>query len=192
MARRRRSFRGNKRMGRQGLWIRHETFNPSTVVTAPLLTEDAVVFPSLWEREFQDITTPKSGAGGAIMKRMFGSATWEVRENATGDTVITPTFETLVFVASTNEPAATAAGDFTINLEQHRVLHYSMFGPQAFADVAHGAERNRWYATQQFDIKVAARLTQNDIVIMLRCSETETVNVTIGVRLVVSAYVTTP
>lgn len=193
MARRRRAFRGSRKMGRQGLWVRHETFTPSNVVTAPLYTEDAVIFPELWEREFQDITTPKSGRGGALMKRMMGSVTWEIRMSDAASSVVMPTFEVLVFAAATTEPAATVAGDFTINLEQQRILQYSMVGTQATYDVINSPNsRNRWYATIPIDIRVAARLTQQDIVLTTRCSETETSEVAIGVRALVSAYVTTP
>ncbi len=190
---RRKSFRRSTRMGRQGLWVRHEAFTPSNVVTAPLYTEDAVIFPSLWERELQDLTNPKRGRGGALLKRAFGSVTWEIRQSDAANTIISPFFEVLVFAASTEEPAATAAADFAANLENQRVLHYSLQGIQASQRVTNAATQlTRWYGTIHFDIKVAARLAGQDIVLSTRCSETETVEVGIGARATFSAYLTTP
>jgi len=184
----------SRRQGRQGLWIRYETFTPSGVVTAPKLTEDAVIFPELWQREQLDQVNPKKGPGGPLMKRMFGSVTWEIREDEAADTVQSPNFEVLVFAASTEEPAATAAADFGANLERQRVLHYSNKGVDDTMVVlqADSTHPLRWYSTITFDIKVAARLSGQDIVIMTRCSETETVSVEIRPRLQVSAYLTTP
>ncbi len=190
---RRRSFKGGK-AGRQGMWIRHETFEPSDVVTAPLYTEDAVVFPELWERD-QDtaLTNPKRGPGGPLLKRAFGSATWSIRQADDVSQIFIPTFEVLIFAASTEEPAASDAADFAANLERQRVLHYSMSGPDTIIIVANVAgAATRWYATMNFDIKVAARLAGQDIVISTRCSETETVDVTISARIQFSAYITTP
>ncbi len=191
MARRRRSgFR--RSMGRQGLWVRHETFTPSDVVTAPKYTEDAVVFPALWEREPQDITQPKRGKGSALLKRAFGAVMWEIIQTDAASTVFSPVFETLVFAASTEEPAATAAADFAANLERQRILHYSAVGPNAVMDQASASTRSRWYAMMAFDIKVAAKLPAQDIVISTRCSETETAEVDIRVRAQFTAYLTTP
>lgn len=193
MARRRRSRGFTKRQGRQGLWVRHETFTPTDVVTAPKYTEDAVVFPQIWEREQLDLTNPKKGAGGPLLKRAFGSVSWEIRQADTAATVNSPNFEILVFAASTEEPAASAAADFAANLERQRVLHYSMMGPVATILVANDTgDATRWYGNMAFDIKVAARLAGQDIVISTRCAESETANVTIGVRVQFSAYVTTP
>ncbi len=193
MARRSRRRGFARRQGRQGLWIRHETFTPSEVVTAPLYTEDAVVFPSLWERELQDLSNPKRGAGGALLKRAFGSVSWEIRQADTANTIAAPNFEILVFAASTEEPAAASAGEFTANLENQRVLHYKMMGPNTSIIVANATNSaTRWYGTMDFDIKVAARLAGQDIVLTTRCSETETVDVGINVRAQFSAYLTTP
>ncbi len=193
MARRRRSSRRSMKQGRQGLWIRYETFTPSDVVTAPKLTEDALIFPELWEREENQITQPKRGAGGPIMKRCFGSVSWEIREDETANTVLIPNVEVLVFAAATTEPAATAAGDFGTALENQRILHYSMHGMDNFHNVTtQAANRFRWSQTVNFDVKVSARLAGQDIVLMTRNSETETVDVVIGVRAQFSAYMTTP
>ncbi len=179
--------------GRQGLWVRHETFTPSDVVTAPKYTEDAVIFPSLWEREVQDLTNPKRGRGGALMKRFMGSVNWEILQADDVSTVLTPVFEVLVFAASTEEPAASAAADFGANLESQRVLHYSMIGPDTFGVVANAsATASRWWATLRYDIKVAAKLPGQDIVLSTRCSESETASVGIRVRAQVSSYLTTP
>ncbi len=193
MARRRRARRAFTAQGRQGLWVRHETFTPSQVVTAPFYTEDAVVFPSLWEREVQDLTNPKRGRGGALMKRCFGSVSWEIRQSDAANTVLTPNFEVLIFAASTEEPAATAAGDFAANLESQRILHYSMMGPDVVGQLPDNVTtRYRWWATKLFDVKVAAKLPGQDIVISTRCSETETAEVAIGARVQFTAYLTTP
>lgn len=180
-------------MGRQGLWIRYETFTPSDVVTAPKLTEDALIFPDLWEREINDITQPKRGRGSALLKRAFGSVMCEIREDETANTVLIPNLEVLIFMASTTEPPATAAADFAKNLETQRVLHYSMHGFDNFANVTTQAgSRFRWMQTIPFDIKVSAKLPGQDLVLMARCSETETVDVTVGLRAQFSAYITTP
>ncbi len=194
MARRRSAGRRSvRRAGRQGLWVRHETFTPSQVVTSPYYTEDAVVFPELWEREMQDLTNPKRGPGGPLQKRCFGSVSWEVRMATTASTVITPFFEVLIFAASTEEPAASAAADFGANLENQRVLFYKMMGVDATANITQDDDRRyRWYATMDFDVKVSARLAGQDIVISTRASETETTDVTIGTRAQFSAYLTTP
>ncbi len=191
MARRRASRSRRFKMGRQGLWIRHEVFIPSNVVTAPLLTEDAVVFPDQWERVSEDTSQPKYGAGGPVLQRVFGSCIWEIDEADSANTILAPNFEVLVFIASTQEPAATAAGDFAANLENQRVLHYSTMGPQVYARVP-TATSLRWNATLRFDSKAKARLAGNDVVVMTRCSESETASVTIRARLQVSAYLTTP
>ncbi len=107
--------------------------------------------------------------------------------------VISPNFEILIFAASTEEPPATAAATFGVNLENQRILHYKMMGPQVFATIANDPTRiNRWYATMEFDIKVAARLAGQDIVLSTRCSESETADVQIGVRAQFSSYLTTP
>ncbi len=193
MPRRRTRRKPSFQKGRQGLWIRYATFTPSDIVTAPKYTEDAVIFPSLWEREVQTVTQPKRGPGGPLLKRMFGSVMWAVRMDVTVNTINTPYFEVLVFAASTTEPAATAAADFNTNLENQRVLHYSMAGPDTTFHLPDNAGTGyRWYATMPFDIKVAARLAGEDIVISTRCSETETVDVAINPRIQVSAYITTP
>jgi len=179
--------------GRQGLWVRHSTFTPSNVVTAPLYTEDAVVFPQLWEREQSVLTQPKRGAGGALLKRCFGSVAWEIRQSDAGSTIVAPNFEVLIFAASTEEPAASAAGDFDANLESQRILHYKMMGPTTSIRVTNTATQlTRWYATMHFDVKVAAKLPGQDIVLTTRCSETETAEVGIGVRAQFTAYLTTP
>lgn len=193
MARRRRSRAIMRKQGRQGLWVRHETFVPSDVVTAPKYTEDAVVFPQLWEREQLDLTNPKRGPGGPLMKRAFGAVVWEIRQSDTADTVLAPNFEILIFAASTEEPAAVNAADFTANLERQRVLHYSVAGPDTTIIVANSTgSRTRWYATMSFDIKVSARLANQDIVLSTRCAESETSDVSIPVRAQFTAYITTP
>lgn len=193
MARRRAGRRMVRRQGRQGLWVRYETFTPSEFVTAPAISEDALIFPELWEREENVLIQPKRGAGGAVLKRAFGSVMWEIREDETVNTVLVPNCEVLIFAAATTEPAATVAGDFAANLESQRVLHYSMHGFDNFANVVTQAgTRYRWSQTIEFDIKVGARLAGQDIVMMTRCSETETVDVDIGVRAQFSAYITTP
>lgn len=194
MARRRRRSGGRtKTQGRQGLWVRHATFTPSTVTTAPLYTEDAVIFPDLWEREQSNITQPKRGTGGPLLKRAFGSVAWEIRQSDVGDTIKMPVFEILIFQASTTEPPATGANDFVTNLENQRVLHYSMAGSQHSIIVINDAtDITRWYATMKFDIKVQCRLANQDIVMSTRCSETETAEVNINVRALFSAYITTP
>ncbi len=191
--RRSRGRRSVRKSGRQGLWVRHVVFTPSDVVTAPKYTEDAVVFPSLWERELQDITNPKRGPGGPLMKRAFGTVQWEIRMDDSVNTIIQPNFEVLVFAASTEEPAATAAADFDANLERQRVLHYQLTAPIAtLVNPDQTVGRYKWYGMVDFDIRVAARLAGQDIVISTRCSESETANVNIGVRATFSAYLTTP
>ncbi len=193
MARRRRKGGRTKGSGRQGLWVRHETFIPNNVVTAPLYTEDAVIFPQLWEREQLDLTNPKKGPGGPLLKRAFGSVMWEIRQADDVSTINAPFFEVLVFAASTEEPQATVAADFVANLERQRVLHYSATGIDSTLIVANDAAgATRWYGTIHFDIKVAARLSGQDIVISSRCSETETASVNISARVQFSAYLTTP
>ncbi len=193
MPRRRRNRGRTAKSGRQGLWVRHESFVPNTIVTAPMYTEDAVIFPQLWEREQLDLTNPKKGPGGPLLKRCFGTVTWEIRQATDVNTILAPFFEVLVFAASTEEPPATAAADFVANLERQRVLHYSMAGPNVFGFVANDpAGGTRWYGSMPFDIKVAARLSGQDIVISTRCSESETVDVRIAPRVQFSAYLTTP
>ncbi len=195
MARRRRTGRRvvARGDGRQGLWVRHETFTPSDVVTAPKYTEDAVVFPLLWEREQSTLTQPKRGKGGALLKRCFGSVSWEIRQSDMGSTIISPNFEILIFAASTEEPAATGAGDFAANLAAQRILFYKMMGPTVTQRVTNTASSlTRWYATMDFDVKVAAKLPGQDIVLSTRCSETVTAEVAIGVRAQFTAYLTTP
>jgi len=183
----------SRRSGRQGLWIRYETFTPTDVVTAPKVTEDALIFPDLWERELNDITQPKRGMGSALLKRAFGSVMVEIREDETANTVLIPNIEVLIFMAATTEPAATTAADFVDNLENQRVLHYSMHGLDNFHNVTTQAgSRFRWTQTINFDIKVAAKLPGQDLVLMCRCSETETVDVSIGFRAQFTAYITTP
>jgi len=192
-ARRRRSRGRTRSSGRQGLWVRHETFEPTDVVTGPKYTEDAVIFPDLWQREVQNLVNPKKGAGGALMMRAFGSVMWEIRQRDFVNTIQTPNYEVLIFAASTEEPAATQASDFLSNLESQRILFYEMTGgnySQIVANNAGGA--TRWYGMLKFDIKVKARLSGQDIVLSTRCSETETVDVSIDVRAQFSAYLTTP
>lgn len=192
MARRRRVRGFTRRQGRQGLWARYTSFTPSNVVTAPLYTEDALIFPALWERELQDVTQPKRGMGGALMKRAFGQVVWEITQDDQASTVVVPTFEILVFAASTQEPAATAAADFNTNAENQRVLHYSMKGPDTCLTSTVAAVQTRWYCTMSFDIKVSAKLPGQDIVLSTRCSETDTASVDTRPRANFTAYLTTP
>lgn len=193
MARRSRRSSRVRKAGRQGLWVRHETFTPSTVVTAPKYTEDAVIFPDLWEREIQDLTNPKRGAGGPLMKRAFGSVSWEIKQADDVSTINAPNFEVLIFGASTEEGPATAASQFVVNLENQRILHYKMVGPNTSLNVFNNpGGRTRWYGMLTFDIKVNARLAGQDIVFSTRCSESETADVAINVRAQFSAYLTTP
>ncbi len=193
MARRRtgRMPRFRRDAGRQGLWARFETFTPTDIVTAPKFTENAVIFPSLWEREFQDPTQPKRGRGGALLKRLFGSVAWEIRVANVGTTVNIPVFEVLVFSASDTEPASTAAADFNTSLETKRVLHYSM---QGVGNVTHLGPRaiDVYSAWIPFDVKVAARLPGQEIIVSTRCSESENVDTSISVRVQASGYITTP
>ncbi len=192
MARRRTRSARSRQMGRQGLWIRYQAFSPSDVVTAPKLTEDALIYPDLWEREISDLTQPKRGKGGALLKRCFGTCRWEIRETTAVNTVIIPGYEVLIFAAATTEPAATASTDFEDALTTQRILHYSMTGPRVAADFGGTEDRFRWWADLNFDVKVSAKLPGQDIVVMTRCSETETADVDIDVRLQFSAYITTP
>lgn len=194
MARRRISRgRSVRKVGRQGLWVRYATFTPSNIVTAPLLTENSMVPPLIWERNVSDTTNPKRGPGGPLLKRAFGSAMWEIRETSGVNTVRMPFFEVLIFAASETDPVASDAADFEFAMERQRVLHYSaksvdvvqlLTGPSAV--------QQTFWCTLPFDIKVSARLSSQDIVMMTRCSETVTVDVAIDVRAQFSAYITTP